>query len=81
MVAAFGLYYTKNNISVEIFGVMPGGVTTDLNGNKTGPFMKTLAQGGKIIVDLLTNGKNYQGKVLNEYGVAMDYEANYLLKA
>jgi len=81
MIGAFGLYYTKNNISVEIFGVMPGGVTTDLNGNMTGPFMKTLAQGGKVIVDLLTNGKYYQGKVLNEYGVAMDYEANYLLKA
>jgi len=38
-------------------------------------------QGGKIIVDLLTDGKHYQGKVLNEYGVAMDYEAKYSLKA
>ena len=81
MIAAFGAYYTKNKISVEIFGVMPGGITTDLNGNMTGSFMKTLPQGGKVIVDLLTDGKHHQGKVLNEYGVAMDYEANYLLKA
>lgn len=81
MIAAFGAYYTKNNIPVEIFGVMPGGITTDLNGNRTGPFMKTLPQGGKIIVNLLTDGKHHQGKVLNEYGVAMDYEANLAVKA
>ncbi|QBO35225.1 SDR family NAD(P)-dependent oxidoreductase [Periweissella cryptocerci] len=80
MIQAFGMEYTQRNIAVEIFGVMPGGVTTDLNGNAEGSFMKTLPEGGKVIVDLLTDGKHRQGQVVNEYGVAMDYEANYLLK-
>lgn len=80
MIQAFGLNFTQNNIPVEIFGVLPGGITTDLNGNTTGSFMKTLPEGGKVIVDLLTDGKNHQGQILNEFGVAMDYETNYLLK-
>lgn len=76
----FGFDFEQNKIPVEIFGIMPGAVTTDLNGNMTGPWFKTAAQAGKVIIDLLTDGKNHQGKVLNEYGVAMNYEANYGLK-
>ncbi|GFH40366.1 SDR family NAD(P)-dependent oxidoreductase [Lactococcus insecticola] len=80
MIEAFGQSFTKQAIPVEIFGIMPGGITTDLNGNATGPHMKTVVEGGKLIVDLLTNGKNFQGQVINEYGVAMAYEANYMLQ-
>lgn len=80
MIENFGFEFEQNKIPVEIFGVMPGAVTTDLNGNMTGAWFKTAAQAGKLIIDLLTDGKNHQGKILNEFGVAMDYEAKYLLK-
>jgi NAD(P)-dependent dehydrogenase (short-subunit alcohol dehydrogenase family) len=68
MIQSLGISFEQNNIPVEIFGVMPGGTTTDLNNNATGPFMKSVSEGGKVIVDLLLDGKNYQGCVVNEWG-------------
>jgi NAD(P)-dependent dehydrogenase (short-subunit alcohol dehydrogenase family) len=73
MIQILGAKFKQNNIPVEIFGIMPGGTTTDLNNNTTGPYMKTTVQAGKLIVDLLLNGKNYQGQVVDEKGVPAVY--------
>jgi NAD(P)-dependent dehydrogenase (short-subunit alcohol dehydrogenase family) len=73
MIQSLGVSFTQNQIPVEIFGIMPGGITTDLNNNATGPFMKTVSEGGKLIVNLLTNGKNYQGQVINQAGEPATY--------
>ncbi|MDR1908616.1 MAG: SDR family NAD(P)-dependent oxidoreductase [Spirochaetaceae bacterium] len=81
MIQSLGASFKQNSIPVEIFGVMPGGITTDLNNNSTGPFMKTVSAGGKVIVDLLLNGENYQGQVINEWGVSAEYDTKYSLKS
>jgi NAD(P)-dependent dehydrogenase (short-subunit alcohol dehydrogenase family) len=73
MIQSLAISFEQGNIPVEIFGVMPGGVTTDLNGNSTGPYMKTVVEGGKVVVDLLTDGKNYQGQIIDERGVPEKY--------
>ena len=58
---------------LEIFGIMPGGTTTDLNGNSTGPHMQTVQQAGKLITDIILDGKNHNGEVLLRTGAAADY--------
>jgi NAD(P)-dependent dehydrogenase (short-subunit alcohol dehydrogenase family) len=75
MIQSLAISFEQGGIPVEIFGVMPGGVTTDLNGNSTGPHMKTVAEGGRVIVDLLTDGKSYQGQIVDQYGAAAQYGA------
>ncbi|HBF36400.1 MAG TPA: carbonyl reductase [Firmicutes bacterium] len=59
--------------SLEIFAIMPGGTTTDLNGNSTGPHMKTAREAGKLITDIILDGKNHNGQVINYNGAVADY--------
>lgn len=68
MVASFGYEFKQHNIPVEIFGIEPGGVTTDLNNHENNCFMKTASEGGKVIVDTLLDGKHHQGKIVNKFG-------------
>ncbi|MFC4770853.1 SDR family NAD(P)-dependent oxidoreductase [Enterococcus hermanniensis] len=70
MIRNFGYDFKKNQISVDIFGVMPGGIQTDLNDHMTGWMMRTLPEGTKSIVDVLTDGKSHQGKILSRSGMA-----------
>jgi hypothetical protein len=81
MIQSLGISFEQNKIPVEIFGIMPGGTTTDLNNNATGPYMKTVQEGGKVIVDLLLDGKNHQGQVINEWGVPAEYGAKDSVQA
>lgn len=62
---SWALSLTEQQVPVEIFGYMPGGTTTDLNGNMTGDMFKTPTQVGENMYRLLTNGENYHGKILN----------------
>ncbi|MCL2834347.1 MAG: SDR family NAD(P)-dependent oxidoreductase [Treponema sp.] len=58
---------------LEIFGIMPGGTTTDLNGNTKGPHMQTAEEAGKLITSIILDGKNHNGEVLLRSGAAADY--------
>ncbi|WP_208458510.1 hypothetical protein, partial [Burkholderia vietnamiensis] len=54
----------KNKIPVEIFGVMPGGITTDLNNHQKGFLMRSVNEGAQSIVKVLTDNHNHNGKIL-----------------
>lgn len=58
---------------LEIFAIMPGGTTTDLNGNMTGDFMKTAPEAGKLIADIIFDGKNHNSEIINFNGKVADY--------
>jgi NAD(P)-dependent dehydrogenase (short-subunit alcohol dehydrogenase family) len=60
---------------LEIFGIMPGGTTTDLNGNSTGAHMQTAEQAGKLITGIILDGKNHNGEVILRNGAAADYNS------
>ena len=73
MTQSLGQNFEREEKSLEIFGIMPGGTTTDLNDNLTGPHMKTPFEAGKIITDIILDGKNYNGQIINYNGAVADY--------
>ncbi|MMZ68420.1 hypothetical protein D1872_311060 [compost metagenome] len=73
MTKSWGMSFEKENIPVEIFTVMPGAVTTDLNGNMTGDFVKTPAQAAELIVNFVLDDENHNGQVINDDGTLSVY--------
>jgi len=68
-----GYNFQQAGKTIEIFGIMPGGTTTDLNGNTTGPRMQTAQEAGKVITGIIFDGKNHNGEVIMRNGAAADY--------
>jgi len=75
MTKSFGMTFEKENIPVEIMAVMPGAVSTDLNGRIQGSFVKTPEQAAAWIVGLAFDGQNHNGQVINHDGALADYSA------
>lgn len=73
MTQTLGQNFRQAGKPLEIFGIMPGGTTTDLNGNTTGPHMQTAEEAGKIIAGIILDGKNHNGEVLLHGGAVADY--------
>jgi len=73
MTQTLGLNFRQAGKAIEIFGIMPGGTTTDLNGNTTGPHMQTAEEAGKLITGIILDGKNHNGEVMLRNGAAADY--------
>ncbi|OKP87922.1 short-chain dehydrogenase [Paenibacillus sp. P3E] len=73
MTKSWGMSFEKENIPVEIFSVMPGAVSTDLNGNMTGDFVKTTAQAAEFILSFVLDDKNHNGEVINYDGTLAVY--------
>ncbi|MDR1133826.1 MAG: SDR family NAD(P)-dependent oxidoreductase [Synergistaceae bacterium] len=65
--------FRQRDKQLEIFAIMPGATTTDLNGNSTGEHFKTAGEAGKLIVGIILDGKNHNGEVLSENCAAADY--------
>ncbi|MDR1193006.1 MAG: SDR family NAD(P)-dependent oxidoreductase [Peptococcaceae bacterium] len=65
--------FTERDKAVEIFSIMPGATTTDLNGNITGKSVKTAEAAGKLIAGFILDGKNHNGELINENGAVADY--------
>jgi NAD(P)-dependent dehydrogenase (short-subunit alcohol dehydrogenase family) len=53
--------FKEKNKAVEIFSIMPG------------EHIKTAEEAGRLIADLILDGKNHNGEVINYNGAAMDY--------
>jgi len=68
MTKSWGMSFARENIPVEIFAVMPGAVSTDLNGNMTGDFVKTPAKAAEYIVSFVLDEENHNGQVINDDG-------------
>lgn len=69
----WGLEFKAQHKPVEIFALMPGGVTTDLNNNLTGPGFKTPQVAGELAVNLITDKVNRSGEVVNFDGQLANY--------
>jgi NAD(P)-dependent dehydrogenase (short-subunit alcohol dehydrogenase family) len=72
MAQSFAQTFKEKNNAVEIFSIMPGGTTTDLNGNATGEYFKTAEEAGKLIVGLIFDGKNHNGELIGDKGAFED---------
>ncbi|MEO2204846.1 SDR family NAD(P)-dependent oxidoreductase [Paenibacillus pabuli] len=73
MTKSWGMSFEKENIPVEIFTVMPGAVSTDLNGHMTGDFVKTPVQAAELIVNFVLDDENHNGQVINYDGTLSVY--------
>ena len=80
MIKSIGYDFKRNNVPVEVYGVMPGGVQTDLNGHMDGWMMHTLPEGGKTVAEALLDKHNHQGKILNRMGLSSLIKKNILRK-
>ncbi|MBE5102388.1 SDR family NAD(P)-dependent oxidoreductase [Priestia aryabhattai] len=65
MIDNFGLEVAQKNMPVQIMGIMPGAVSTDLNDHAQGDFVKTPTEAAEQIVAIATDAKNYNGKIVN----------------
>ncbi|MBY0118615.1 SDR family NAD(P)-dependent oxidoreductase [Paenibacillus xylanexedens] len=73
MTKSWGMSFEKENIPVEIFTVMPGAVSTDLNGRMTGDYVKTPVQAAELIVNFVLDEENHNGQVINYDGTLSVY--------
>jgi NAD(P)-dependent dehydrogenase (short-subunit alcohol dehydrogenase family) len=73
MVESFAQNFTEKSKALEIFSIMPGATTTDLNGNITGERVKTAEEAGRLIVGFIFDGQNHNGEVINYNGAVADY--------
>lgn len=73
MTKTWGLEFKEQNKPVEIFALMPGGVTTDLNNHMDAPGFKTAEEAGRLVVDLITDNTDRSGKVVNFDGTVAEY--------
>jgi len=73
MTQTLGKNFKDAGKPLEIFGIMPGGTTTDLNGNTMGPHMQTAREAGKLIADIILDGKNHNGEIILKGGAVADY--------
>lgn len=69
MIKMVGLSFKRQRIPVEIFGVMPGGVSTDLNQHLKNPLMRSVTDGAGAVVKVINDQHNHQGKIVNDYGL------------
>ncbi|MFC6254508.1 SDR family NAD(P)-dependent oxidoreductase [Secundilactobacillus hailunensis] len=68
MTMMFGNSFKAQHIPVEIFGAVPGGVTTDLNNHMDNRFMRTVEDGAGSVVKLILDHHNHQGKTVVRFG-------------
>ncbi len=68
MTKMFGDSFKSQHIPVEIFGAVPGGVTTDLNHHMDNRFMRSVEDGAGSVVKLILDHHNHQGKTVVRFG-------------
>lgn len=65
MIDNFGFEFAQKNMKAQIFGIMPGVVSTALNNFIQVPGVKTPEQSAKQIIKFIVDDKNYNGKILD----------------
>ncbi len=65
MIDNFGFELAQKKMSTQIFGLMPGVVSTDLNGHIQGEFVKTPEQSAKQMIEFILSEKNYNGQIID----------------
>jgi len=79
MTKSFAMVFEKENIPIEILTVLPGAVSTDLNGHIQGSFhglyVKTPEEAAALIVGFAFDGQKRNGQVINPDGTLDNYAA------
>lgn len=65
LIQSLAIDFYKEKDPVEIYGIFPGGVTTDINNHREGPFMKTVDEAGQLIMAIIFDGKDHNGDIVN----------------
>lgn len=78
MVMAYALELANSGSKQQIFGIMPGGVATDLNGQAVGELnglIKSAEEASNTIVKFILDSENHNGQILQYDGkIVTDYE-------
>ena len=61
----FAFEFAQRKMSAQIFGIMPGVVSTDLNNHVQGPHVKTPAQAARQMIPVILDEKNLNGKIID----------------
>jgi len=69
MIKLVGRDYKQTHTNVDIMGIAPGGITTDLNGHMKNPLMRTVKQGAHSVVQVVTDKRHHQGKIVLRFGI------------
>lgn len=65
LIQSISIDFYKQKQSISIYGIFPGGVTTDINNHRQGPFMKTVDEAGQLIMAIIFDGKDHNGDIVN----------------
>jgi NAD(P)-dependent dehydrogenase (short-subunit alcohol dehydrogenase family) len=65
MIDNFGFEFAQKKMSAQIFGIMPGVVSTDLNNHIQGDFVKTPAQSARQMIKIILSEKNLNGQIID----------------
>lgn len=58
----------NKKLPISIFGIFPGGVSTDINGHRQGPYMRSVAEGARDIINIMLADKEQNGKIIGPNG-------------
>ena len=65
MIDNFGFEFVQKKMSSQIFGIMPGVVSTDLNNHIQGDFVKTPAQSARQMIRIILSDRNLNGQIID----------------
>ena len=65
MIDNFAFEFVQRQMFAQIFGLMPGVVSTDLNNHIQGAYVKTPAQAAKQMIEIISDSKNLNGKIID----------------
>ncbi|EEI23776.1 SDR family NAD(P)-dependent oxidoreductase [Lentilactobacillus hilgardii] len=68
LIQTLAVDFINQKLPLSIFGIFPGGVSTDINGHRQGPFMKTVEEGGQLVTNILLDGQSHNGDIVGPNG-------------
>ncbi len=68
LIQSIAVDFYRDKLPVSIFGIFPGGVSTDINNHRKGPYMKSVEEGGKFVASILLDGRNHNGELIGPDG-------------
>lgn len=61
----------NQKLPISILGIFPGGVSTDINNHRQGPYMKTTEDAAGLILRILKDGKRHNGDIIGPDGTVI----------
>ncbi len=70
LIQTLAVDFINRKIPISIYGIFPGGVSTDINSHREGPYMRTAEEGGQLITDILLGDQAHNGDLIGPDGKA-----------